>query len=75
MQEEAAYNKESKTVHMQIASGYAKYDAQKDDNLDQTRSRADEMMYENKKMLKAALAYMAAGAQYDLSGQPYDKNN
>lgn len=63
MQEEAAYNKESKTVHMQIASGYAKYDAQKDDNLDQTRSRADEMMYENKKMLKAALAYMAAGAQ------------
>lgn len=48
---------------MQIASGYAKYDAQKDDNLDQTRSRADEMMYENKKMLKAALAYMGAGAQ------------
>ena len=63
MQEEAAYNKKSKTVHMQIASGYAKYDAQKDDNLDQTRSRADEMMYENKKMLKAALAYMGAGAQ------------
>lgn len=54
MQEEAAYNEQSKTVYMQIASGYAKYDAGKDADLDKTRSRADELMYENKKQLKAA---------------------
>ena len=39
-----AYNEQSKNVHMQIASGYAQFDA---------RSRADERMYENKRQLKA----------------------
>ena len=53
-QDEAAYNKQSQTVHMQIASGYAKYDAGRDADLDQTRCRADVLMYENKKQLKAA---------------------
>lgn len=52
--EEESYNEQSKTVYMQIASGYAKYDANIDANLDQTRCRADILMYENKKMLKAA---------------------
>ena len=56
IQEEEAYNKQSKTVYMQIASGYARYDAGKDDDLDKTRSRADELMYENKKQLKAGTA-------------------
>ncbi|MCM1156362.1 MAG: GGDEF domain-containing protein [Roseburia sp.] len=56
VQEETAYNKQSKTVHMQIASGYARYDAQIDANLDHTRSRADALMYENKKALKAISA-------------------
>lgn len=54
IQEENDYNKQSKTIHMQIASGYALYDAETDLNLDHTRSKADNMMYENKKMLKAA---------------------
>ena len=53
-QDEAAYNKQSQTVHMQIASGYARYDAGQDSDLDQTRCRADVLMYENKKQLKAA---------------------
>lgn len=52
--EEAAYNKHSGKVHMQIASGYAKYESAKDADLDQTRCRADALMYENKKQLKAA---------------------
>ena len=53
IQDEAAYNKQSQTVHMQIAFGYAKYDAGLDADLDQTRCRADVLMYENKKQLKA----------------------
>lgn len=52
--EEDDYNKQSQTVFMQIAIGFAKYDAQKDSDLDQTRCRADVLMYENKKQLKAA---------------------
>lgn len=52
VQEEAVYNEHSQTVRMQIASGYARYDAGKDADLDKTRSRADERMYENKKQLK-----------------------
>lgn len=53
-EEEAAYNRHSGKIHMQIASGYAKYESSRDINLDQTRCRADELMYENKKQLKAA---------------------
>lgn len=54
VQEETVYNERSQTVYMQIASGYARYDAEKDVDLDKTRSRADELMYENKKQLKQA---------------------
>lgn len=54
IEEETAYNRQSKTVHMQIASGYARYDKETDKDLDHTRSRADSLMYENKKALKAA---------------------
>lgn len=53
IQEEDAYNRQSQTVHMQIAAGYARYDVGRDADLDKTRSRADELMYENKKKLKA----------------------
>ena len=52
-QEENLYNEKSKTVFMQIASGFARYDAKEDADLDQTRCRADMLMYENKKELKA----------------------
>ena len=48
------YNQESQGVRMQIAIGYTKYDAQRDADLDKTRSRADQLMYENKKQLKEA---------------------
>lgn len=51
--EEAEYNKHSQ-IHMQIASGYARYDAAIDADLERTRCRADVLMYENKKQLKAA---------------------
>lgn len=53
-QDEASYNKQSQTVHIQIASGYARYDAEQDADFDQIRCRADVLMYENKKQLKAA---------------------
>ena len=54
LHEEALYNQESQGVRMQIAIGYTKYDAQRDADLDKTRSRADQLMYENKKQLKEA---------------------
>lgn len=49
---ERNYNKEFPQIHMQIAHGYATFDRQKDSNLEDTRNRADEQMYENKKDLK-----------------------
>lgn len=52
MQEETAYNENSQTIYMQIAFGYARYDVGQDADLDKTRSRADELMYENKKQRK-----------------------
>ncbi|MCM1252037.1 MAG: GGDEF domain-containing protein [Clostridium sp.] len=52
-EEENLYNEKSKTVFMQIASGYARYNPKEDSDLDQTRCRADILMYENKKALKA----------------------
>ena len=51
--EEDVYNQRSQMIHMQIAVGFAKYDPEKDANLDQTRCRADALMYENKRQLKA----------------------
>ena len=54
MQDEAVYIKQSQTVHIQIASGYTRYDAGLDADLDQAGYRADVLMYENKKQLKAA---------------------
>lgn len=52
--QEEQFNKSSKEIFMQIACGYAVFDASLDSNIEATRSRADEMMYENKKQLKAA---------------------
>lgn len=53
--QEEQYNIKSKEIFIQIACGYAIFDASLDSNIEATRSRADEMMYENKKQLKAAL--------------------
>lgn len=49
---ERNYNKAFPQIHMQIAHGYATFDGQKDSSLEDTRNRADEQMYENKKNLK-----------------------
>lgn len=48
------YNQKSLDIFMQIACGYAVYDAASDRDIEATRSRADEMMYEDKRLLKAA---------------------
>ena len=57
IEEEAAYNKQSKTVNMQIASGYARYDKETDKNLDHTRSRADGLMCIYKNIKNILLTY------------------
>lgn len=49
---EFQYNKVSKDVYMQIACGYAEYDNQRDQSIEDTCVRADTNMYINKKMLK-----------------------
>lgn len=54
--QEEQYNKSSKEIFMQIACGYAIFDASLDSNIEATRSRADKMMYENKRQLKAKAA-------------------
>lgn len=49
---ERKYNRESKVIRMQIAHGYATFDEYRDDNLEETRERADELMYEKKREQK-----------------------
>lgn len=49
---ERQYNQQETVIHMQIACGYALFDEKIDKNLDDTRKRADEAMYQNKKALK-----------------------
>ena len=44
---------EIKGLNMQIACGYAEYDIETDKNFEDTRSRADKRMYENKRRLKS----------------------
>jgi diguanylate cyclase (GGDEF)-like protein len=51
--EEAAYNEvPDQPIHLQVACGYAYYKAGQDIDLEQTRERADILMYENKRALK-----------------------
>lgn len=49
---ERQYNQQNTQIHMQIASGYAIFDEKQDQSLEDTRNRADEAMYQNKKALK-----------------------
>jgi len=49
-------NKKKFVVTMSVSAGYAVYDEEKDENLDATLKRADEMMYENKRLYKEKLA-------------------
>lgn len=47
------YNKTTRTVKVEVAAGYAIFSPRYDDNLENTFSRADKMMYYNKRMKKA----------------------
>lgn len=51
-QEQKKYNAGLEYPYMQIAYGYAEYDAQTDLDIEDTRSRADEKMYEMKRRMK-----------------------
>lgn len=51
-QEQKRYNAGLEYPYMQIAYGYAEYDAQTDLDIEDTRSRADEKMYEMKRRMK-----------------------
>lgn len=46
------YNKSGGDLEMQIACGYAVFDGKKDKSVEDTRDRADILMYENKRVLK-----------------------
>jgi diguanylate cyclase (GGDEF)-like protein len=52
-EEERLYNVASKVIRLQIACGYAEFNAEIDSNMEDIRIRADEQMYKNKKELKA----------------------
>jgi diguanylate cyclase (GGDEF)-like protein len=51
-EEEHIYNAGSPVIDLQIACGYAEFDARMDSNMEDIRNRADERMYSNKKELK-----------------------
>jgi diguanylate cyclase (GGDEF)-like protein len=54
---EQAYNKTSELINLQVACGYARYQAEQDFDLEETRERADILMYKNKKELKGGYSY------------------
>lgn len=49
---EQEFNKNNPAFDMHISYGYAIYNPMKDSNLEQTRDRADVLMYENKRKSK-----------------------
>ena len=49
------YNIENPKVNMSIAYGYAMYDLEHDEDLKDTRGRADKFMYKNKMNMKSAV--------------------
>jgi diguanylate cyclase (GGDEF)-like protein len=51
-EEQRIYNAGSKVIRLQIACGYAEFDADTDTNIEDIRNRADIRMYQNKKELK-----------------------
>jgi diguanylate cyclase (GGDEF)-like protein len=51
-EEQRIYNTHSPVIHLQIACGYAEFDAKTDTTMEDIRNRADERMYEHKKLLK-----------------------
>ena len=53
--EQKRYNKESPDVVMGIACGYAAYSPELDGSIEDTRKRADELMYHNKADMKDGL--------------------
>jgi len=55
LEEEERYNKMNPTAEIGIAFGYAKFDWKQDATLDDTRKRADELMYQREKEMKNSL--------------------
>ncbi|MGN0350591.1 MAG: diguanylate cyclase domain-containing protein [Roseburia sp.] len=51
-EEEKKYNQKSQNISMALACGYAFFDPTRDEDLEDTRNRADVMMYQNKKETK-----------------------
>jgi diguanylate cyclase (GGDEF)-like protein len=51
-EEQHLYNEESEILKLQIACGYSKFNPGTDTSMEDIRSRADELMYINKKELK-----------------------
>jgi diguanylate cyclase (GGDEF)-like protein len=51
-EEQRLYNEESEILKLQIACGYSTFNAGTDTDMEDIRSRADELMYINKKELK-----------------------
>lgn len=60
-EEQIEYNKQitDKEFPIHIAVGYALYDVKKDENIEQTRNRADVYMYQNKRNIKTRTEQMA----------------
>jgi diguanylate cyclase (GGDEF)-like protein len=52
-EEELIYNVASEVINIQIAYGYAEFDADADSTMEDIRIRADELMYRHKKELKS----------------------
>lgn len=50
------YNVANPKMNMSVACGYATYDAEQDEDLKDTRGRADKIMYKNKMIMKASKA-------------------
>ena len=47
------YNVANPKINMSVAYGFATYDATQDEDLKDTRGRADKIMYKNKMNMKA----------------------
>jgi diguanylate cyclase (GGDEF)-like protein len=56
--EQKIYNSHSPVIHLQIACGYSEFNEETDSTMEDIRNRADELMYKNKKELKAKKLYV-----------------
>jgi diguanylate cyclase (GGDEF)-like protein len=57
IEEQQTYNSHSPVINLQIACGYSEFNPDTDTNMEDIRSRADELMYKNKKEIKKNMLY------------------